>query len=63
MSKGGHVLLGGRRHALGQTFFEPTVLADVTPQMKVVGANFDRSHLCRNLVPEFRINEDFNVEF
>jgi succinate-semialdehyde dehydrogenase / glutarate-semialdehyde dehydrogenase len=29
------VLLGGKRHALGQTFFEPTVLADVTPQMKV----------------------------
>ena len=27
VSKGGQVLLGGKRHALGQTFFEPTVLA------------------------------------
>jgi succinate-semialdehyde dehydrogenase / glutarate-semialdehyde dehydrogenase len=35
VSKGGRVLLGGKRHALGQTFFEPTVLADITPKMKV----------------------------
>ena len=35
VSKGARVLLGGKRHALGQTFFEPTVLADVTPEMKV----------------------------
>jgi succinate-semialdehyde dehydrogenase / glutarate-semialdehyde dehydrogenase len=35
VSKGGRVLLGGKRHLLGQTFFEPTVLADVTPKMKV----------------------------
>ena len=26
---------GGKRHALGGTFFEPTVLADVTPEMRV----------------------------
>jgi succinate-semialdehyde dehydrogenase / glutarate-semialdehyde dehydrogenase len=35
VSHGARVLLGGHRHALGQTFFEPTVLAGVTPQMKV----------------------------
>ena len=35
VSQGARVLLGGKRHALGQTFFEPTVLAGVTPQMKV----------------------------
>jgi succinate-semialdehyde dehydrogenase/glutarate-semialdehyde dehydrogenase len=35
ISHGARVLLGGHRHALGQTFFEPTVLAGVTPQMKV----------------------------
>jgi succinate-semialdehyde dehydrogenase/glutarate-semialdehyde dehydrogenase len=29
------VLTGGSRHALGGTFFEPTVLADVTPAMRV----------------------------
>ena len=28
-------LQGGKRHALGGTFFEPTVLTDVTPQMLV----------------------------
>jgi succinate-semialdehyde dehydrogenase / glutarate-semialdehyde dehydrogenase len=35
ISQGARVLLGGHRHALGQTFFEPTVLAGVTPEMKV----------------------------
>src|ERR1700758_5581450 len=35
VSHGARILLGGQRHALGQTFFEPTVLAGVTPQMKV----------------------------
>jgi succinate-semialdehyde dehydrogenase / glutarate-semialdehyde dehydrogenase len=34
-SKGARILLGGKRHSLGQTFFEPTVLANVTAQMKV----------------------------
>jgi hypothetical protein len=28
------VLTGGKRHALGGTFYEPTVIADVTPDMK-----------------------------
>jgi succinate-semialdehyde dehydrogenase/glutarate-semialdehyde dehydrogenase len=32
---GARVLTGGKRHALGGTFFEPTVLADVTPKMRV----------------------------
>lgn len=35
VGKGARVLVGGRRHALGGTFFEPTVLADVTPEMTV----------------------------
>jgi succinate-semialdehyde dehydrogenase / glutarate-semialdehyde dehydrogenase len=35
VSNGARVLLGGKRHALGKSFFEPTVLADVTPKMKV----------------------------
>jgi len=33
--KGAHVALGGQRHALGGTFFQPTVITDVTPQMLV----------------------------
>jgi succinate-semialdehyde dehydrogenase/glutarate-semialdehyde dehydrogenase len=32
-AKGAKVLLGGKRHALGGTFFEPTVLKDVTTDM------------------------------
>ncbi len=35
-AKGAKILCGGRRHALGRTFYEPTVLADVTPQMRCV---------------------------
>jgi len=35
LGKGARVLQGGKRHALGGTFFEPTVLTEVTPQMLV----------------------------
>jgi succinate-semialdehyde dehydrogenase/glutarate-semialdehyde dehydrogenase len=35
IAKGGRVAAGGKRHALGGTFFEPTVLLDVTAQMLV----------------------------
>ena len=35
VSKGARVLTGGRRHALGGNFFEPTVLAGVTHEMRV----------------------------
>jgi succinate-semialdehyde dehydrogenase/glutarate-semialdehyde dehydrogenase len=34
-SKGAKVAFGGKRHALGGTFFEPTVLTGVTSQMAV----------------------------
>jgi succinate-semialdehyde dehydrogenase/glutarate-semialdehyde dehydrogenase len=35
IAKGAKVLLGGKRHALGGRFFEPTILTEVTPQMAV----------------------------
>jgi succinate-semialdehyde dehydrogenase/glutarate-semialdehyde dehydrogenase len=35
LSKGARVVMGGKRHALGGTFFEPTILADVTRDMLV----------------------------
>jgi succinate-semialdehyde dehydrogenase/glutarate-semialdehyde dehydrogenase len=35
LSKGARIVAGGKRHALGGRFFEPTVLADVTPAMMV----------------------------
>ena len=36
VAKGARVLVGGRRHALGGTFFEPTVMIGVTPDMCVM---------------------------
>jgi succinate-semialdehyde dehydrogenase/glutarate-semialdehyde dehydrogenase len=33
VGKGARVVTGGKRHALGRTWFEPTILADVTPAM------------------------------
>ncbi|BCA29148.1 NAD-dependent succinate-semialdehyde dehydrogenase [Metapseudomonas otitidis] len=35
LEKGARLLCGGRRHALGGTFFEPTVLVEATPQMLI----------------------------
>jgi succinate-semialdehyde dehydrogenase/glutarate-semialdehyde dehydrogenase len=35
LAKGGRLLAGGKRHALGHGFFEPTVIADVTSDMQV----------------------------
>lgn len=35
LAKGAQVLVGGKRHAAGKLFYEPTVLVDVTPDMRV----------------------------
>ena len=35
MTAGAKALIGGRSHELGGTFFEPTVLAEVTPNMNI----------------------------
>jgi succinate-semialdehyde dehydrogenase/glutarate-semialdehyde dehydrogenase len=35
VSKGARIALGGKRHALGGTFFEPTIVTHVTPDMLV----------------------------
>lgn len=35
ISKGAKVVAGGSRHALGGTFFEPTILSGVTREMKI----------------------------
>jgi succinate-semialdehyde dehydrogenase/glutarate-semialdehyde dehydrogenase len=35
VGKGGQVALGGNRHALGQTFYEPTVITGATQNMRV----------------------------
>ncbi|KAJ0098874.1 hypothetical protein Patl1_20761 [Pistacia atlantica] len=33
VSKGAKVLLGGKRHSLGMTFYEPTIISDVNSEM------------------------------
>lgn len=33
VAKGARIVIGGKRHALGGTFFEPTVVAGATPDM------------------------------
>jgi succinate-semialdehyde dehydrogenase/glutarate-semialdehyde dehydrogenase len=35
VAKGATIALGGKRHELGGTFFQPTILCNVTPQMLV----------------------------
>jgi succinate-semialdehyde dehydrogenase/glutarate-semialdehyde dehydrogenase len=35
VAKGAKIALGGQRHALGGTFFQPTILTDVTSSMQV----------------------------
>ena len=49
VGKGARIVVGGRRHALGGTYFEPTILADVTPEMKVA-----REETFGPLAPLFR---------
>jgi succinate-semialdehyde dehydrogenase/glutarate-semialdehyde dehydrogenase len=34
-ARGAKVAIGGKRHALGGTFYEPTVLTNVSPQMQI----------------------------
>ena len=35
LAKGGNLVTGGKRHELGYSFFEPTVITGVTPAMRV----------------------------
>jgi succinate-semialdehyde dehydrogenase/glutarate-semialdehyde dehydrogenase len=35
VSKGARIMTGGRRHELGGTFYEPTILCNVTPDMSL----------------------------
>jgi len=53
VKKGAKVILGGKRHALGHSFFEPTILANVTPQMAVA-----REETFGPVAPLFRFNTE-----
>jgi succinate-semialdehyde dehydrogenase / glutarate-semialdehyde dehydrogenase len=53
VSKGAKVLAGGSRHQLGGSFFQPTVLSHVTPEMAVA-----REETFGPLSPLFRFSEE-----
>ncbi|HXH03568.1 MAG TPA: NADP-dependent succinate-semialdehyde dehydrogenase [Candidatus Competibacteraceae bacterium] len=53
LAKGARLVTGGKRHALGGSFFEPTVLADVTPAMAVA-----REETFGPLAPLFRFRDE-----
>jgi succinate-semialdehyde dehydrogenase/glutarate-semialdehyde dehydrogenase len=53
VSKGARVVVGGHRHSLGGRFFEPTVLADVTPT-----ALMAREETFGPVAPLFRFKTD-----
>ena len=53
VSKGARVVVGGKRHPLGGTFFEPTLLADANPQMKIA-----REEVFGPVAPLFRFETE-----
>ena len=56
LSKGARLLTGGQRHALGHSFFQPTVLADVDASMQVA-----REETFGPLAPLFRFESEADV--
>ncbi|MGB7631428.1 MAG: NADP-dependent succinate-semialdehyde dehydrogenase [Candidatus Deferrimicrobium sp.] len=53
LGKGARIVTGGKRHALGGTFFQPTILADVTRDMAVA-----REETFGPLAPLFRFSAE-----
>lgn len=56
LSNGAKIITGGKRHALGGTFFEPTVLADVRPDALVA-----HEETFGPLAPVFRFKDEAEV--
>jgi len=53
VGKGAKVVMGGKRHTLGGLFFEPTILTEVTPEMKV-----SREETFGPVAPLYRFKKD-----
>ncbi len=52
-ARGARIVCGGKPHALGRTFFEPTIVADVTPDMRMA-----REEIFGPVAPLFRFRDD-----
>jgi succinate-semialdehyde dehydrogenase/glutarate-semialdehyde dehydrogenase len=51
--KGGRIVAGGKRHALGGSFFQPTVIADATTKMR-----FAKEEIFGPVAPVFRFETE-----
>ena len=56
LAKGARLLMGGKRHALGHSFFQPTVLADVDSNMRIAS-----EETFGPLAPLFRFKDEDDV--
>ncbi|TIW17252.1 MAG: aldehyde dehydrogenase family protein, partial [Mesorhizobium sp.] len=52
-SKGGQVVAGGKRHALGGSFFQPTVISGATPNMR-----FMKEEIFGPIAPVFKFETE-----
>ncbi|MCB1519986.1 MAG: NAD-dependent succinate-semialdehyde dehydrogenase [Hyphomicrobiaceae bacterium] len=56
VAKGARIMVGGRRHAKSGTFFEPTILTGVTPDMQVA-----REETFGPVAPLFKFDDEAEV--
>ncbi|QPC88051.1 succinate-semialdehyde dehydrogenase [Mesorhizobium sp. NBSH29] len=55
-AKGGKIITGGKRHALGGSFYEPTVISEATPDMR-----FMKEEIFGPVAPVFRFETEEEV--
>lgn len=56
LEKGGKLLLGGKRHALGSSFFEPTIITGATKSMRIA-----KEETFGPLAPLFKFEDEAEV--
>jgi succinate-semialdehyde dehydrogenase/glutarate-semialdehyde dehydrogenase len=56
LAKGARLVCGGKRHPLGHTFFEPTVLAGATPAMRLA-----REEIFGPVAPLFKFKDELDA--
>ncbi|WP_075654859.1 NAD-dependent succinate-semialdehyde dehydrogenase [Pseudochrobactrum sp. B5] len=54
--KGGRIVTGGKRHALGGSYFEPTVIADAKPRMR-----FTKEEIFGPVAPVYKFKSEEDV--